>query len=314
MEEKLLILNEVIRNEPCPGKPSGEDERDKSMSELSKNEIYAMDVNFSVRYGEIGENGVATLPSLGNWLQEAAGRNAAALGFGESELLRYNLTWVLTRLVLRIARLPRAEEKLRIHTWPSTLDRFGHRGYEVYDGHGNLIASGGSAWSVMNLADRSMGQLPEALIPCYPSDPRPCPPFACRVIPKLRFEQPARALVRVRKDDLDINGHVNNTRYLAWILESLPLTSIPKQSESEPSIPRLVDITFRAECFPQEELECLSASAPLPAGTEGSIFETPVSCAQLHSIQRVSDGSEVCRALTLWDHDPEKTTDALRKA
>lgn len=75
-----------------------------------------MDVEFSVRYGEIGENGVATLSSLGNWLQESAGRNADVLGFGENDLLQYHLTWVLTRLVLRIDRLPRAEEKLRVHT------------------------------------------------------------------------------------------------------------------------------------------------------------------------------------------------------
>jgi hypothetical protein len=25
----------------------------------------------------------------------------------------------------------------------------------------------------------------------------------------------------------------------------------------------------------------------------------------LHSIRRVTDGSEVCRALTMWDRDPE---------
>ncbi len=273
------------------------------MPELSNAATCAMDVNFSVRYGEIGENGVATLSSLGNWLQESAGRNADALGFADNDLLRYNLTWVLTRLVLRIDRLPRPEEKLLIHTWPSTLDRFGHRGYEVYDGQGNLIVTGGSAWSVMSLADRSMAQLPDELVPKYPSAPRPCVPFACRVIPRLRAEHPSRALVRVRKDDLDINGHVNNTKYLAWILEALPLSS---PSKDVPSMPRLVDITFRAECFPQEELECLCAAAATPAGTESSIFETPVSCAQLHSIQRVSDGSEVCRALTMWDHDPEK--------
>ena len=75
------------------------------------------DLTFQVRYGEIGENGVATLAALGNWLQEAAGLSADSLGFGESELLHSNVTWILTRLVLRIARLPRAGEALRVHTW-----------------------------------------------------------------------------------------------------------------------------------------------------------------------------------------------------
>lgn len=277
------------------------------MPERSEATPYEFDINFSVRYGEIGENGVATLSSLGNWLQESAGRNADMLGFGENDLLGYNLTWVLTRLVLRIDRLPHEGEKLRIHTWPSTLDHFGHRGYEVYDAEEKLIVSGGSAWSVMSLADRSMTQLPEKLVPRYPSAPRACAPFACRVIPRLRAESPARSLLRVRRDDLDINGHVNNTKYLAWILEPLPSMSVLKKNGEKNSMPRLVDITFRAECFPQEELECLCAPSSIPAGAAGEVLHHSVSGACLHSIQRTADGSEVCRALTLWDDAPEKT-------
>ena len=112
------------------------------------------DLTFQVRYGEIGENGVATLAALGNWLQEAAGLSADSLGFGESELLHSHVTWILTRLVLRIARLPRAGESLRVHTWPSTAEKLAHRGYEVFDGEGRLIVSGGSAWTAMDLSSR----------------------------------------------------------------------------------------------------------------------------------------------------------------
>ncbi len=265
----------------------------------------ALDIELSVRYGETGENGVATLSSLGNWLQEAAGRNADMLGFGESALMQHGVTWVLTRMVLRLARLPRAEENIRIHTWPSTLDRFGHRGYEVFDQENNLIVSGGSAWSVMRLSDRSLAQLPESLMPRYPAEPRPCPPFACRVIPRLRAERPSRALVRVRRDDLDINGHVNNTRYMAWIMENFPPFSASEATPGEPLTPRLVDITFRAECFPQEELACLCAPAEAPAGTEKNVAGRPAPWAELHSIQRIADHEEVCRALTLWEDNPE---------
>ena len=265
----------------------------------------AFDFPFSVRYGEIGANGVATLSAIGNWLQEAAGRNADMLGFGENDLLHHGLTWVLTRLVLRLARLPRAGEELRLHTWPSVLDRFGHRGYEIYDKENKLIISGGSAWSVMNFTDRSLTRLPDTLVPRYPADPRLCDPFACRVIPRLRSDNPATALLRVRKDDLDINGHVNNTRYLAWILEPVPLSSSPSRNPAAPNMPRLVDITFREECFPQEELKSLCASSALPTGVDSTVFDRPAPVAMLHSIQRSSDDSEVCRALTLWDQNPK---------
>ena len=266
----------------------------------------ASELRLMVRYGEIGENGVATLPSLGNWLQEAAGRNADALGFGEQALLAYNLTWVLTRLALRIARLPRAGEELCIRTWPSTMDRFGHRGYEVYDEKEKLIVTGSSAWSVMELTSRSMAHLPEELAPRYPSAPRPCEAFACRVIPRIRQEEASSCPIRVRRDDLDINGHVNNTRYLAWILENMPPAPALLHGWKEPLTPRLVDITFRAESFPQEELECLCAPAAVPAGAPETVFGRPAPCARLHSIQRSPEKAEVCRAITLWERAPEE--------
>ena len=267
----------------------------------------AYDLEFAVRYGEIGENGVTTLAALGNWLQEAAGLSADTLGFGEGDLLRYGVTWILTRLVLRIDRLPRAGEQLRVHTWPSTADKLAYRGYEVFDAEGRLIVSGGSAWTVMNLADRSMGAVPSGISELFPENPRPCDAFVGRVIPRLKGEA-ATCLLRVRRDDLDINGHVNNTRYLSWLMETLPPTPMlfrHGETGAEPLIPRLLDITFRAECFPQEELECQSAPAAFPAAAPSEVLGRPVSHCLLHSIQRPADGAEVCRALTLWDRDPE---------
>ncbi len=266
------------------------------------------DLSFPVRYGEIGENGVTTLAALGNWLQEAAGLSADSLGFGESEMLSCNVTWILTRLVLRIDRLPRAGEQVRVHTWPSTVDKLAHRGYEVFDAEGRLIVSGGSAWTAMELASRTLTAVPESISKLFPEDPRPCDPFVGRVIPRLKGDSATSCLLRVRRDDLDINGHVNNTRYLSWLMENLPPTPmLSKDGETgaEPLVPRLLDITFRAECFPQEELECLSAPSAAPKDAPADVLGREVPWALLHSIRRLSDESEVCRALTLWDRDPE---------
>lgn len=266
------------------------------------------DLSFPVRYGEIGENGVTTLAALGSWLQEAAGLSADSLGFGESDMLSCNVTWILTRLVLRIDRLPRAGEQVRVHTWPSTVDKLAHRGYEVFDAEGRLIVSGGSAWTAMELASRTLTTVPESISKLFPENPRPCDPFVGRVIPRLKGDSATSCLLRVRRDDLDINGHVNNTRYLSWLMETLPPTPmLSKDGETgaEPLVPRLLDITFRAECFPQEELECLSAPSAAPKDAPADVLGREVPWALLHSIRRLSDESEVCRALTLWDRDPE---------
>ena len=160
----------------------------------------------------------------------------------------------------------------------------------------------------MDLAERRITAIPEDVSRLFLATPRPCDAFVGRVIPRLKGDTATSCLLRVRRDDLDINGHVNNTRYLSWLMETLPPTpmlSQDGQTGADPLVPRLLDITFRAECFPQEELECLSAPSSAPAGAPTEVLGREVLWALLHSIKRLSDDSEVCRSLTLWDRDPE---------
>ncbi len=246
----------------------------------------------TVRYGEVGANGFVTLSSLGNWLQEAAGLSADELGFGAGALFPYGLTWILMRMILHIERLPSMQEPLVIATWPSKFSHFGYRGYRIYDSERRCIVHGGSAWSVMDLATRTLAPLPEQLTAHYPEAPSACDDFSCRAIPKLRGGQACTGLIRVRRDDLDINGHVNNTKYLAWIMEKLPF--------GQAAFPRMVDISFRAECHPDDELEVSSMVAGhdeiAPAVKDATSSVQYV----LHSVTRLADGSNVCRALSAW--------------
>ena len=256
------------------------------------------DLTLNVRYGEVGADGVATLSSLANWLQEAAGQSASSLGFGEETLTDMGLTWILTRLVLRIRRLPTSCEAIRVHTWPSLLDRFGYRGYEVFDASNQLIVSGGSAWSIMDLNARRLAPVPPELAAVYPKNPRPCDAFTCRVLPRLAGDGDKRAHLRVRRDDLDINGHVNNAHYLSWLLE--PFAPRPGQALA----PALVDLGFRAECFPGEELISLGGTAD---GEIQDVFGEPAPVRLVQAIRRVKtgeDGEDVCRAVTLWRRSP----------
>lgn len=275
--------------------------------------IHNLPIN--VRYGDVGHTGVVSLKALADWLQEAAGQSADSLGFGEEELLDYGVTWILTRLVLRLYRLPRAGEDLVVRTWPSTLDRFGRRGYEIYDAMGNLLVSGGSAWAVMDLSTRRMAAIPAHLTGAYPKDAPSCDEFTCRNLPRASADSPSaswsadgnfhgtEALVRVRQDDLDINCHVNNARYLSWLMEALPYTPGKLQ------FPGLIDLTFRAECFPGDRLLSVSREMTWEGDTPAPDLLGAVPFALAHAIKRVdadgAPGDDVCRAVTLWRQRPE---------
>ncbi len=265
--------------------------------------IYTLPLN--VRYGEVGPDGFAQLSALANWLQEAAGQSADTLGFGEHEMTNMGIAWILTRMVLRIHRLPEAGESICVRTWPSHHDHLAHRGYEVQDAAGNMLVSGTSAWSIMELANRRMGGFPPALQDLYPTQPPVCEPFSARVLPRLQNAQYS-ATILARRDDVDLNGHVNNARYLPWLLECLPpVVSSRAHADSAPlcnPIPRLLDVSFRAECFPGDALVSL-CGAP--------VDQDPTTAPEqrlIHALRRntpeADKQEDVCRAVTHWETIP----------
>ena len=173
---------------------------------------------------------------------------------------------------------------------------------------------GSSAWTIMNMNERRLAPIPPKLAAAYPKAPRSSLPFCCRTLPRLIDENSAqRSPLRVRRDDLDLNGHVNNARYLAWLTEALPA---PAADSGERLIPAMLDVSFRAECFPGDELDSVCASAPMADAMNDLIRQEQKLLpgretgghAVLHSIRRTQTGKaeEVCRALSLWRKSPLK--------
>ena len=238
-----------------------------------------------VRYGESGPSGQVKLSAVANWFQEAAGLNADELGFGDEKMFACGLTWVLTRMIFRISRMPQVGEQVRVRTWPSLSEHFWNRGYELYDAEDRLLMQSTGAWTVMDIASRRMAPMPEELQAAFPSQTFPTMPFLPSSAPRLRQAE-QEAPILVRRDDLDMNGHVNNTRYLGWLMEPLDLKG---------EALALLDISFRAECFPGDAIASrVSAPEPDP--------ETPALQNRVHALVRTSGEKplDVCRAVTRW--------------
>ncbi|MDH3981833.1 MAG: thioesterase, partial [Kiritimatiellaceae bacterium] len=156
------------------------------------------------------------------FMQEAAYHHAENLGLGYSCLSKNNLGWVLSRQRIEVSRLPTWGETIIIRTWPSGRDRlFFHRDFEITDGDGNLILQASTAWSVIHVALRERirsdfylkSELPEVGARVFDSKLGRLKPCGCE----------EGELLVVNYGDLDMNGHVNNVRYIEWILDRLSL-------------------------------------------------------------------------------------------
>jgi medium-chain acyl-[acyl-carrier-protein] hydrolase len=237
---------------------------------------------FPIHTYEVDPGFRLSVPALLGFLQEAAGHNADALGFSIPQLAARNLTWMLSRLRVRLREHPGWRASLTVETWPCGFSRlFALRDFRLRL-EGRVIGEAASAWLLMDLGRRrpvrpeSAADWSGLIHPerAFAADLEKLPPFPPA------DEGLRQAELGVRYCDLDVNLHANNLRYVEWVLESLPGELLRS------SVPRELDLDFLAEAGAGERI--LSRSAPLAGG------------AFAHTLVRLADGVEVARARSAW--------------
>ncbi|SMF78549.1 Acyl-ACP thioesterase [Tistlia consotensis] len=193
---------------------------------------------FPVRVYEAGPGGRATLPTLANWLQQAAAEHATVLGLGMARMVEAGLFWVMARQYVEIAELPPAEERVTVETWPQQLQRGAfRRRYRVTGADGRPLAEAVALWMVFDPVTRAAVPAPDWMAARVTVDGGEALAFPSRTVPALKQATRETELLS-RHSDLDANGHVNNALIAAWLLE--PLAGEPGRLAS-------LDVIFRSE-------------------------------------------------------------------
>jgi medium-chain acyl-[acyl-carrier-protein] hydrolase len=238
---------------------------------------------FRVRSYEVDVRERLTMRALCGYLQEAAGIHAALLGASMARLRESGLAWVLHRLRLEVEECPRQGEALEVVTWPSRFDRVvADREFEVFDERGRRVAAATSRWAVADLRLRRPVRMPEFILQIG-GEQRPAPLTLGRTeLPAV--SQPATLKTfAVRRSDLDVVRHVNNTQYVDWLLET-----VPDEVEGELR-PAALELVFQREALYGDVVR--SETQPIPAD-RGQAFA--------HVLRHGDAGHELVRAVSFW--------------
>ncbi|MER2998653.1 acyl-[acyl-carrier-protein] thioesterase [Pontibacter populi] len=236
---------------------------------------------FIVRSSEIDYHGKATIPALVSYMQEAAWENTRSIGISMYDLLERGLTWVLQRMRVEIFRYPKHGEAIVVKTWASGRERvFLHRDFRIYSSDGELLGQATSVWLVMDVVKRQMVSVPDFIMDIEVVPNQEPLPFAKGKLPQLQEVQYAQQMP-VRWHDIDLNRHVTNTRYLQWVLDTLPTEILEKQL-------REVDIIYKAESVLGD-----TVISEVGTGETESIL--------LHKLTSQQTGKELVQAKTVWE-------------
>jgi acyl-ACP thioesterase len=157
-------------------------------------------------------------------MQEAAGMHSMLLGCGRDELIKNNIVWVLSRCELHMDRYPAVGEKVTVHTFPTpTRICFFPRYYIFTDEHGEMIGKAGSLWLLLDIHTRRM--LPPGDVGKLIPDNKDLsiPMNLPATVGNLQGEEFVTEYHPVYTD-LDVNGHVNNTRYADMLCNALGIS------------------------------------------------------------------------------------------
>lgn len=203
--------------------------------------------------------------------EDVASIHAMELGVGYEELMERQSVWVLTKVRYRVVRQPQVRERVRVRTWPLPPGRVNfRREYVIESLQGEPLILGGSEWVVMHCEKRRV--LPATDL--YPGDDyRMDMHFPQRLAKVPSFEpEDEGTVVYPAFTDLDINGHVNNTKYANYVLNARP----PRRGAAVTELA----IDYHREVLPGNALRifCREESGVLLARGVSDAGETMFSC------------------------------------
>lgn len=177
--------------------------------------------SFNLRTSDFTKNNCISPVAVLDLFQEVAGAHAEILGCGFNEMLDKEFLWVVVRARYRVLKQPGYHTFVEVSTWPSKPTRIGfERQYEIKDSFGDIAIIGSTDWVVMHSKQRKLVSVSDI----YPSN--------MEYIEHKCFEDRSKRLrdfetadsgfeVVVQYSDIDLNGHVNNTRYAAFVLNAI---------------------------------------------------------------------------------------------
>ncbi len=143
--------------------------------------------------------------------QEASIRHTEQLGMGREKTLDKGLLWIVTLQEADIARMPVYDETVTLESWPGeTMHVFFPRYYRVLDAAGECLVTGSAMWMLLESESRKM-VFPDRhgiVIEGVKTGNETALPS-----PVGRVEGSESGTFTVPYSYVDLNGHMNNTRY-----------------------------------------------------------------------------------------------------
>lgn len=185
---------------------------------IAPNFTSVLSKDWEINFTQCLPNGYLKYTDLCNILQLTAAAHSEIGGISFSDMQEFDQAWVLSRMRVEIAELPKWKDIVTVKTWINSLEN--SRSVRALEMHvnGKKVVGSETFWAVFNTEKRR----PEALaLPFEHFDLYPEIKATKQGFSKINLNNEKEIVFEktVVLSDLDIVNHVNNVKYLEWCLD-----------------------------------------------------------------------------------------------
>lgn len=181
--------------------------------------------NVEVRLLETNHDQELNIVCLVDHLNDVGGSHLESLGYSLESLFKKGYAWILLSWNIHIDKLPPLKEKIQIKTWVSKINRyFVYREFLMVDHTNQVIVQVSSQWLFYYIFKRK----PVKIFPdlsnklTIDSDNAYLLPIIDSSISRRPVYLNSEKRISVQPKDIDILGHVHNSKYIEWVMELKP--------------------------------------------------------------------------------------------
>jgi medium-chain acyl-[acyl-carrier-protein] hydrolase len=224
----------------------------------------------SIKINDAGMDGKILPDGLFRIFQEAAIKHSDSIGFTHRRYTEMNRLWMLHRLSYKLHSDINLYDVLKTETWSRGMQRF--RGFRdfVLSRDGEPVCTASSVWLFIDTQKKR----PAKVEPEVPEAYRPVNEMTNGTViedwqPSAPSESSGSFAIQTRLTDFDINAHMNNTVYPAYVFQAFTELNGAKKDFSE---------------------FCIEYSHELPYGTKEAVVKLEQQGSEY--IFSVSDGTQ----------------------
>lgn len=200
--------------------------------------------------------GKIKLSSVFNFFQESASTHAGILGAGFDKLKSgSNLTWILAKIRVDIDSYPLWEDEIEIETWPLSPKGVQFpRDFLLKDFKGNILAKGTSYWVVVDALTHDLKR-PDSISLNYPGLREKALDASLKKI-NPTGEKVFSHEIKIGCSQLDLNGHINNSKYIDFIMDCFDMEHLRKYTAKS------IQVSYINEAFAGDTISVFKYISP----------------------------------------------------